>query len=106
MTTTIKGEAGNVIAQPVTLGALLDGTTVTSATFRAVGPTGAVETWEASIESPTTTSITLTYTLPAALTRGTWSLRPFLYVGGVLVTSLDLDSVQIQVTPDRVPPPS
>jgi hypothetical protein len=106
MTTIIKGEVGNVIVQPITTGALLDGTTVTTATFRATAPNGGnVETWTASIESPTATSLTLAYTLPAPLSRGVWSVRPFLYVGGVLVTSIDLDSQRIQVTPDIVPPP-
>lgn len=108
MTTTIKGEAGNVLVQPVTLGALLDGTTVTSAVFRVIAPNGGdVLTWTATIEAATTTSITLAYTLPEQLSRGAWSLRPFLYTGSsVLVTSLLLASQQIQVAPDLVPPPT
>jgi hypothetical protein len=108
MTTTIKGEVGNVIGATVTTGALLDGTTVTSATFRAVSPDGGdVLTWTATIDSATTTSIVLSYEITAQLARGTWSIRPFLYtVGPVLVTALDIDSQQIRVQPDRVPQPT
>ncbi len=108
MTTTIKGEAGNVLVMSVSLGALLDGTTVTSAAFRVVAPSGgAVATWAATIEAQTTTSLTLAYTLPAALARGTWAIRPFLYTGSsVLVMHLLLMSREFQVVPDRVPPPA
>jgi hypothetical protein len=107
MTTTIKGEAGNVIGATITTGAILNATTVTSAELHAVSPNGGdVLEWTATIDSATATSIVLSYAIPAQLARGTWSVRPFLYVSAVLVTSLDLDSQLIRVVPDRVPQPT
>ena len=108
MTTTIKGEAGNVIGATVTTGALLDATTITSAALHAVSPEGGdVLEWAADIDSATTTTIVISYEIPAQLARGRWFIRPFLYTAGpVLVTSLDIDSQQIQVQPDRVPQPT
>ena len=101
----IKGEAGNVLAFTVALGELLDGTTVTSASVKATKPDGTSVVFAATIETADETSIVVAITIAAQLARGAWSMRPFLYVAGVLVTSIDIDSTRFTVTPDRVPPP-
>lgn len=105
MATVIKGEPGNVLAFSIALGDLLDGTTVTSASVRATKPDGTVVTLAGVIEAAGETSIVVTHTIAAQLARGEWSMRPFLYVSSVVVTSVDIDSIRFTVTPDRVPYP-
>lgn len=106
--TIIRGAATHVVAQALTLGALVNGTTVTRGVFRARTPRGAFVNWEAVIESPTTTSLTLSYQLVAQLERGLWQVEAFLYTGGspgTLVTSIYFDTLQITVQPSAVPAP-
>jgi hypothetical protein len=106
MTTTVSGEAGTEIAAPLSFGALLNGTTVTSGVLR-VRPVagGTIQTWAAAIESATTTGLTLVYTVPSQLAAGKWLVRPFVYVSGVLVTTPTFRSQQILVVPDPITSP-
>lgn len=106
MSLKIKGEAGNVIAMTISVAAgSLDLTTVTTASMRATDPDGEFVAWASDIESATATEIVIVHAFAAQLAAGVWRARPFLYVGGVLVTSLDLDSVVLRVVPDPVPAP-
>lgn len=102
----ITGEPGSEIAVPIELGALLNGTTVSSVVLRATRPRGgAVETWATVLEAVTPTSLRAVYTIPAQLVAGVWRVRPFLYVGGVIRLSIRVRSIAINVTPDLVSAP-
>jgi hypothetical protein len=108
--TTIRGAPGHEIELPLTLGALLNGTTVTRAVIRARGPRGGpFLDWEADLEDPAATSISLVYQLTEQLESGLWHVEPFLFTGGTpgtLVTSLYFDTVQFRVEPSAVPAPT
>lgn len=101
----IAGEPGHVLEFLLVLRDRLDGTTVSNGIVRAQEPGGAVVEWAGSLSNVTTSSLRVTYQLGAQLEGGVWRLRPFLRVGGVLVTSLRFRTVGIEVVPDPVPPP-
>lgn len=103
-TIVLTGEANDVLVFPITLGALVNGTTITSAILRARAPGGGpFLDWVAALELPTLTSIVLTYAIPAQLAEGLWTVRPLIYVGASLVTSARLASQQFRVRPDAIP---
>lgn len=102
---TITGEAGSEIAQPLTFGTLIDGTTISSVVLRALAPDGQLHSWPTSLEAMTATTGRAVFAIPAQLARGAWKVRPFVYVAGALVTSIRFRTAPFTVTPDPISAP-